>query len=61
MATSKELLEAAAFDRGRLVTALLAGEPYGEPARVLRAVVAGALVALAVAGGVLVADYLGVR
>lgn len=59
MPTSKELLEAEAFRRRRLAAALLRGSPYDEPARLLRAVVVGALVALAVVAGVLAAGYLG--
>ena len=59
MASNKELLDAAAFHRHRVVAALLSGSPYDEPARVLRAVVAGLVVALAIVAGVLVARYLG--
>lgn len=59
MPSNKELLEADAFHRRRLATALLRGTPYGEPARVLRAVVAGVLLALVAVAGVLVAGYLG--
>jgi hypothetical protein len=59
--TNKELLEAEAFHRRRLVAALLSGSSYDEPARVLRPFVLGVLVALALAGGVLVAGYLGGR
>ncbi|KAA1428251.1 hypothetical protein [Nocardioides antri] len=61
MATNKELLAAEAFHRRRLVAALLSGSAYADPPGVLRAVVAGVLVALAVAGGVLAAGYLGAR
>lgn len=59
MPTNKELLEAEAFHRRRLVAALLSGSSYAEPARPLRAVLTGVLVALAVLAGVLAADYLG--
>ena len=61
MPTNKELLEAQAFHRRRLVTALLTGSAYDEPARVLRAVVAGVLLALTLAAGSLAADYLGLH
>lgn len=61
MPTNKELLEAEAFHRRRLVAALLTGSAYDEPAGQLRAVIAGVAIALAAAGGVLVAGYLGVR
>lgn len=59
MASNKELLEAAAYHRRRLEAALLSGSSYAEPARVLRAVVAGLLVAVAIVVGVLAAAYLG--
>lgn len=59
MATNKELLEAAAFHRRRLVAALLSGSPYDEPARVLRAVIAGALLAATAVAASLLARYLG--
>lgn len=59
MPTSKELLEAEAFRRRLLAAALLSGSPYDEPARPLRAVAIGALVALAVVAGVFAAGYLG--
>jgi len=61
MPTNKELLEAEAFHRRRLVAALLTGSAYDEPAGPLRAVIAGVATALVVVGGVLVAGYLGVR
>lgn len=59
MATNKELLEAAAFHRRRLVTALLSGAPYDEPPRLLRAVTAGVLLALVAVAAALATDYLG--
>lgn len=59
MATNKELLEAAAFHRRRLVAALLSGSPYDEPARVLRAVIVGALLAATAVAASLLARYLG--
>ncbi|WP_183098816.1 type VII secretion protein EccB [Nocardioides pelophilus] len=59
MATNKELLEAAAFHRRRLVAALLSGSPYDEPPRLLRAVAAGVLLALVAVAVALVAGYLG--
>ncbi|MEZ0577723.1 hypothetical protein [Nocardioides sp. MH1] len=46
MATSRELLEAAAFHRRRVVAAFLTGSAYDAPPAVLRRVVAGALVTL---------------
>ena len=58
MATNKELLEAAAFHRRRLVAALLSGSPYDEPARVLRAVIAGVLLAATAVAASLLARYL---
>jgi len=61
MPTNKELLEAEAFHRRRLVAALLTGSAYDEPPGQLRAVVAGVVMALAAVGGALVAGYLGVR
>ncbi|RHW26719.1 hypothetical protein D0Z08_13260 [Nocardioides immobilis] len=59
MATNKELLEAAAFHRRRVVAALLSGSPYDEPARVLRAVIAGVLLAATAVAASLLARYLG--
>lgn len=59
VATNKELLEAETFRRRRLVTALVTGASYAEPARALRAVVAGVIVALTIVAGVLAAGYLG--
>lgn len=59
VATNKELLEAATFHRGRLVAALLSGPSYDEPARVLRAFVAGVLLALVLVGGGPGTRYLG--
>ena len=61
MPTNKELLEAEAFHRRRLAAALLSGSPYDEPPRAARAVVAGVLLALAIAGAVLVVGYLRAR
>ncbi len=59
MATNKELLEAARFRRRRLSAALLRGSADDDLPGVLRAVVAGVLLALMIAGGLLVAGYLG--
>ena len=59
MATNKELLEAAAFERRRLVAALLRGSVYADPPGVLRPVVAGVLIALLAVAGVVVAGILG--
>lgn len=59
MATNKELLEAAAYERRRLVTALLRGSAYDDPPGVLRAVAGGVLVALLAVAGAIVADFLG--
>ena len=54
MAGRRELLEAAAYERRRLLTALVAGRLEAEPARPGRVVVAGvALAALTVAGAAL--------
>lgn len=61
MATNKELLEAEAFHRRRLVAALLTASSYDEPARPLRAVIAGVLLTAVAVAAALVADYLGVR
>lgn len=61
MATSKDLLEAAAFHRRRLVAALLRGSAYDDSPASLRAVLAGALLAASVVAGCLVARYLGLR
>jgi hypothetical protein len=61
MVTNKELLEAAAFRRRRLVAALLTGSSYDEPARAFRPVVAGVAVALVAGAAGVVGGYLGVR
>ena len=61
MPTNKELLDAEAFHRRRLVAALLSGSPYDEPPRAARPVAAGVLLALAIVGAVLVAGYLRAR
>ncbi|MFV0374709.1 type VII secretion protein EccB [Microbacterium sp.] len=56
MATKKDLIEAQGFSRGRLLSAFLGGAPGGkelQPARPLRAVIAGvALTAMVVLAGV---------
>lgn len=59
MATNKELLEAAAFHRRRLVAAVLSGSPYGDPPRVLRGVVLGVVLAATAVAASLLARYLG--
>jgi hypothetical protein len=59
VATNKELLEAAAFERRRLVAAFLRGSAYDDPPGVLRSAVGGVLVALLAVAGVVVADFLG--
>ena len=54
MATKRDLVEAHAFNRRRLVAAFLSGAPGGrevEPARPARAVVGGAVLAVLVVGG----------
>lgn len=54
MATKRDLVEAHAFNRRRLVAAFLSGAPGGrevEPARPARAVVGGAVLAVLVIGG----------
>lgn len=59
MATSKDLLEAAAFHRRRLVAALLRGSAYDDAPTTLRPVLAGVLLAASVVAGCLLARYLG--
>ena len=61
MPTNKELLEAAAFHRRRLVAGLFTGSTQDEPPGALRRALVGAAAALAAVGAVLVAGYLGVR
>lgn len=61
MASKRDLVEAHAFNRRRLVTAFVSGAPGGreiEPARPLRAVVGGLVLALLVVAGAAVAGYL---
>lgn len=60
MATNKELLEAAGFQRRRLVAALLRGSAYDDPPGVLRAVLVGVVLAAVAVAASLLADYLGV-
>ncbi len=59
MPTNKELLEAEAFHRRRLVAALVTGSPESHPPRILRPLVGGMLIALLVVAGHLAARYLG--
>src|SRR5919199_2837595 len=61
MASKRDLVEAHAFNRRRLVTAFLGGAPGGrelEPARPARAVVAGVVLAVLLLVGAAVAGYL---
>jgi hypothetical protein len=60
MPTNKELLEAAAFERRRLVAALLRGATYDEAPGVLRAVFVGVVLAAIAVAASLAARYLGV-
>jgi hypothetical protein len=61
MAPRRDLLEANAFRRARLVTAFLSGEPDGrevEPWRSGRVVVAGFVLALLLVGAAAIASVL---
>ena len=61
MASKRDLVEAHAFNRRRLVAAFVSGAPGGrevEPTRPARAVVVGAVLAVLVVGGAAIAGYL---
>src|SRR3712207_5107951 len=61
MASKRDLVEAHAFNRRRLVTAFLSGAPGGrevEPTRPARAVIAGVVLAGLVLAGAALAGYL---
>ena len=61
MASKRDLVEAHAFNRRRLVTAFVSGAPGGrevEPARPARAVVGGLVLAVLVVAGAAIAGYL---
>jgi len=61
VASKRDLVEAHAFNRRRLVAAFVSGAPGGrevEPTRPARAVVVGAVLAVLVVGGAAIAGYL---
>ena len=64
MSTKKDLVEAYAFSRRRLVTAFLSGAPGGrevEPTKPSRGIVGGIALAVLLCAGAAIAGFLGGR